>query len=76
LLRDFNRIGQRQGLAGTIGRRLLRLGLVMFRWRDQGKLRGEKLEGLQRRVRTALERGAARHRFEAQDLRTDPLAAR
>ena len=59
MLRDFNRIGQRQGLAGKIGRRLLGLGLVMFRRRDQGKLRGEKLEGLKRRVRTALERGGA-----------------
>lgn len=57
LLRDFNRIGQRQGVAGQIGRRLLGLGFVMFRWRDKGRLSGNKLEGLQRRVRAALERG-------------------
>ena len=57
LLRDFNRIGQRQGVAGQIGRRLLGLGFVMFRWRDKGRLGGDKLEGLQRRVRATLERG-------------------
>jgi len=58
LLRDFNRIGQRQGLAGQIGRRLLGLGLVMFRKRDKGQLGGAVLDGLQRRTRAALERGA------------------
>ena len=57
LLRDFNRIGQRQGVAGQIGRRLLGLGFVMFRRRDKGRLSGDKLAGLQRRVRAALERG-------------------
>ena len=36
LLRDLNRIGQRHGLPGQIGRRLLGLGLVMFRWRERG----------------------------------------
>ena len=58
LLRDLNRIGQRQGLAGRIGRKLLGLGLVMFRRREGGQLTGEKLDGLKRRVRAALERGA------------------
>ena len=58
LLRDFNRIGQRNDLAGPIGRRLLGLGLVMFRRRDGGQLTGEKLDGLKRRMRAALERGA------------------
>jgi len=58
LLRDFNRIGQRHGVAGQIGRRLLGLGLVMFRQRDKGQLAGETLDGLQRRIRAALERGA------------------
>jgi transposase len=58
LLRDFNRIGQRHGLAGQIGRRLLGLGLVMFRKRDKGQLRGQTLDGLQRRIRETLERGA------------------
>jgi transposase len=58
LLRDFNRIGQRQGLAGQIGRRLLGLGLVMFRKRDKRQLHGLVLDGLKRRARAALERGA------------------
>ena len=46
-------------MAGQIGRRLLGLGFVMFRWRDKGRLGGDKLEGLQRRVRATLERGIA-----------------
>jgi len=58
LLRDFNRIGQRHGLAGQLGRRLLGLGLVMFRKRDMGQLEGGTLEGLKRRKRQTLERGA------------------
>lgn len=58
LLRDFNRIGQRQGLAGKIGRRLLGLGLVMFRKRDRLQLGGSVLDGLKRRTQAALERGA------------------
>ena len=57
LLRDLRRIGQRQGLAGQIGRKLLGLGFMMFRKRDKGQLVGEKLEGLKRRIRAALERG-------------------
>ena len=62
LLRDFNRIAQRQGLAGQIGRRLLGLGLVMFRRRDKGQLAGQKLDGLKRRVLAALEQGARQQR--------------
>jgi len=62
LLRDFNRIGQRQGLAGQIGRRLLGLGLVMFRKRDKGVLAGAVLSGLQRRLLAALERGVRQDR--------------
>jgi transposase len=58
LLRDFNRIGQRQGLAGQIGRRLLGLGLVMFRKRAKGVLAGAVLDGLQRRLLATLQRGA------------------
>jgi transposase len=58
LLRDFNRIGQRSGLAGQIGRRLLGLGLVMFRKRDKGVLAGTVLDGLQRRLLATLQRGA------------------
>ena len=57
LLRDFNRIGQRRALAGQIGRRLLGLGFVMFRRREKGQLAGQKLAGLQRRLRATLERG-------------------
>jgi len=57
LLRDFNRIAQRQGLAGQIGRRLLGLGFVMFRRRQRGPLQGHGLDGLQQRMRAALERG-------------------
>ena len=57
LLRDFNRIGQRQGLAGRIGRRLLGLGLVMFRKRQKGQLAGPRLDGLKRRIHGALEQG-------------------
>lgn len=66
LLRDFNRIGQRHGLAGRIGRRLLGLGLVMFRQRDKAQLSGAVLDGLQRRTRAALERGAG----QSQCMRT------
>jgi transposase len=62
LLRDFNRIGQRPGLAGQIGRRLLGLGLVMFRKRQKGQLKGHVLEGLKCRTRAALERGALQDR--------------
>jgi transposase len=58
LLRDFNRIGQRAGLAGRIGRRLPALGYVMFRWHEQGKSTAEQFEPLQRRLRKALEAGA------------------
>lgn len=59
LLRDFNRIALRQGLAGQIGRRLLGLGLVMFRKREKDQLSGTVLNGLQRRTRAALERGSS-----------------
>ena len=59
LLRDFRRIAERAGEPGRIGRRLLGLGWVMFRWRERGKTGAEQFEPLQRRVRTALERGAA-----------------
>jgi transposase len=58
LLRDFQRIAQRPGQAGRIGRRLHGLGLVMFRRREQGRLQGAALEGLQRRLQAALQRGA------------------
>ena len=41
LLRDLNRIGQRQGVPGRIGRKLLGLGFVMFRRRVNAQLAGE-----------------------------------
>jgi len=56
LLRDFTRISERSGAAGQIGRRLLGLGCVMFRWRGRGC---KNYEPLQRRLRTTLQRGAA-----------------
>jgi transposase len=56
LLRDFNRIAERPGLAGRIGARLLGLGYVLFRWRDKGKTAAQFV-GLQRRVHSALIRG-------------------
>jgi transposase len=57
LIRDFTRIAQRQGQAGGVGRRLLGLGYLMFRWRDQGKTTAEQFEPLTRRLRLALQRG-------------------
>ena len=59
LLRDFTRISQRGGQAGRIGRRLLGLGCVMFRWRERGKTTAHQFEPLMRRLRSALQRGAA-----------------
>ena len=59
LVRDFRRIAERAGEPGRIGQRLLGLGYVMFRWRERGKRSAEQFEPLQRRVRAALERGAA-----------------
>lgn len=56
LLRDFTRIAERAGRPGRIGRRLLGLGYVMFRWRERAV---EDFEPLQRRIRAALELGAA-----------------
>lgn len=59
LLRDFTRIAQRTGLAGRIGRRLLGLGYLMFRWRERGKTSAEQFEPIMRRLRLALGQGAA-----------------
>jgi transposase len=58
LVRDFTRISQRRGVAGRVGRRLLGLAYVMFRWRDQ-KRDAEKFEPLQRRLKQALQHGVA-----------------
>jgi len=57
LIRDFTRIAQRSGRAGAVGRRLLGLGYLMFRWRDEGKTTTEQFEPLTRRLRLALQRG-------------------
>ena len=59
LIRDFTRIAQRSGQAGEVGRRLLGLGYLMFRWRDQGRTTAEQFEPLTRRVHQALQRGIA-----------------
>ena len=59
LLRDFTRIAQRAGVAGRIGRRLLGLGCVMFRWRERGKTTAEQFEPITRRLRRALDQGVA-----------------
>jgi transposase len=59
LLRDFTRISQRCGPPGRIGRRLLGLGCVLFRWRERGKTTAEQFEPIVRRLRAALEQGAA-----------------
>jgi transposase len=59
LLRDFTRIAQRGGPPGRIGRRLLGLGCVMFRWRQRGMTTAEQFEPIMRRLRSALEHGAA-----------------
>ena len=59
LLRDFRRMGERSGQAGRIGRRLVGAGYVLFRWRTAGKTTQAQFELLQRRIRRALEEGAA-----------------
>ncbi|WP_083772682.1 IS66 family transposase [Leptothrix cholodnii] len=52
-------MGERAGRAGRIGRRLLGLGCVMFRWRDRGRRSEAEFAPLQRRVRQAIEAGVA-----------------
>jgi len=59
LVRDFTRIADRAGQPGAIGRRLLGLALLMFRWRERGKSDAGQFEPLQRRLRLALQAGAA-----------------
>jgi len=56
LLRDFTRIAERSGQAGRTGKRLLGLGCVLFRWRNQGKA-AAAFDTLKLRVRKALEQG-------------------
>jgi transposase len=57
LLRDFRRIGDREGLPGILGRSLLSMGLLMFRYRHEACSREAYLP-LQRRIRRVLERAA------------------
>jgi transposase len=59
LLRDFRRMGERAGLPGRVGQRLLGLGYLMFRWRERGRTTDEQFEPLQRRLRLALLRGSS-----------------
>ena len=59
LLRDFTRIAQRDGVPGRVGRRLLGLGYLMFRWRERGKTTAAQFEPITRRLRQALEQGSA-----------------
>ncbi len=56
LLRDFTRIAERSGAAGRVGRRLLALGHVLFRWHKAGK-NAEQFEPIKRRLQQALQRG-------------------
>lgn len=58
LLRDFERIAGRSGLAGRIGKRLLAYGYLLFRWRGQDKCKAKEASPyrwLQKRIRTQLE---------------------
>lgn len=57
LLRDFARIGLRQGLPGRIGRRLEAYGFALFRWRAAGA-GPDRYGWLQKRIRTQLLAGA------------------
>ena len=74
LIRDFTRIAQRAGLPGRIGRRLLGLGYVMFRWCEDGKTTAEQFEPIMRRVRQALEHGAAQRTCSRGTAETLPHA--
>lgn len=57
LLRDFARIGLRQGLPGRIGRRLEAYGFTLFRWRGAGAPAAH-YGWLQKRIRTQLQAAA------------------
>lgn len=58
LLRDFQRIADRPGQPGRLGKRLLGLGFVLFRWRERGKASAAEFKPLQRRLHKALQAGA------------------
>lgn len=57
LLRDFRRIGQRDGLPGSLGRTLLRMGQWMFRCIHRGTL-AQNTARLQARMRRTMTRAA------------------
>ncbi len=57
LLRDFRRIAERPGEAGRVGRHLLALGWLLFRFREERR-EVQEYQRLQRRMRRVLERGA------------------
>jgi transposase len=56
LIRDFTRISQRCGQAGRIGAGLLGVGMLLFRWRHQGKSAAQ-FQPLQRRLQRLLRQG-------------------
>lgn len=85
LLRDFERIAGRAGAAGCVGRRLLGLGRVLFRWRardagpaDFARLQARVHQALERGTRSGCRRTAQRLRQPARagglavDLRASP----
>lgn len=60
LIRDFRRIAGRADLPGTLGRSLLGMGLLMFRYRDQSRPPTAYIP-LRRRFARILERGARQY---------------
>jgi len=54
LVRDFERIAQRSGAAGQIGRRLVTLSWAVFDWRKRAKTPAQ-YEPLKRRIKAQLE---------------------
>jgi transposase len=56
LLRDFQRISERSGEPGRIGKALTNSGHVLFRWHHQGRA-ASAFEPLQRRIKRYLDMG-------------------
>lgn len=54
LVRDFERIAQRSGAAGGIGKRLVTLSWAVFDWHKRGKT-AVQYEPIKRRIKTLLE---------------------
>lgn len=57
LLRDFRRISHRDGLPGVLGRSLLRMAYLLFRYHHR-KLEGDAYQGLQARMHRVLQRAS------------------